>query len=102
MRKYILTIDNETIREVNDTRSKPVSISVQVRDGIRATMGELQRGDIGKQVFKVGDIYQVENDEQRDKRTAIEARNNLNPIPNRRRTHVSHVNIGWNARAFDR
>ena len=33
-------------------------------------MGRILPGDVGKRIFLVGDILQVENDEQRDKRRA--------------------------------
>ena len=33
-------------------------------------MGAVQSIDIGKRIFKIGDIYQVENNEQRDRRLA--------------------------------
>jgi hypothetical protein len=31
-------------------------------------MGPIQAGDVGKRIYRVGDIYQVENDEQLKKR----------------------------------
>ena len=37
-------------------------------------IGRVLKGDVGKRVFLVGDILQVENDEQRDARLAVDAR----------------------------
>lgn len=37
-------------------------------------IGRILPGDVGKRVYQVGDILQVENDEQRDERINMQAR----------------------------
>lgn len=39
----------------------------------RGAFGTAQKGDIGKRVYRYGDVLQMENTEQRDKRLAKES-----------------------------
>lgn len=62
MRKYVLTITPEHI-------DNPRSLGIEQCRRVLECMGRLLPGDVGKQVYDMGNgVYQVENDEQRDKR----------------------------------
>lgn len=53
-------------RDVN----KPVITAFGQKWLVQNFMGQILPADVGKRVFKAGDILQVENDEQRDRRDA--------------------------------
>ena len=64
--KYIHTITEEDVRNFYSITRRTNGRCDFFR--LKNTMGNLLSGDIGKRVYEVGSIYQVENDEQRDKR----------------------------------
>lgn len=68
-RKFLLTITDEHVR--NPTLLGPLHFEIEL------CMGRLLPGDIGKRVYRVGDIIQVENDDQRATRHAAVIRSVL-------------------------
>lgn len=76
---YLFTITAEHVRDPRATLG-------QEYYAVAACMGRLLKRDIGKRVFRRGDVVQVESDEQRDTRQAREAtadaaRNNYEGTP---------------------
>lgn len=63
---YLFTITADHVRDPRATLG-------QEYYAVAACMGRLLKRDIGKRVFRRGDVVQVENDEQRDARVAKEA-----------------------------
>jgi len=63
--EYLYTITAEHVRN-------PKSPGKQWR-ALYQCIGRLLPGDVGKRVYRVGDIVQVENNEQRDARLAKES-----------------------------
>lgn len=61
-RKFLLTITDEHVRN-------PHSLG-RLYFEIAQCMGRLLPGDVGKRVYRVGEIIQVENDDQRATRHA--------------------------------
>lgn len=62
--KYVYTIKEGDIANPYNANTRQF-INVHA---LMQTMGRLMPGDVGKQVFEIDGIYQVENDEQRDAR----------------------------------
>jgi hypothetical protein len=63
MNRYVFTITTEMV-------NNPGGLSASQWHKLTQCMGKLQPIDIGKRVYDCGDFYQVENNEQRDKRVA--------------------------------
>lgn len=63
---YLFTITAEHVRDARATLG-------QEYYAVAECMGRLLKRDIGKRVFRRGDVVQVENDEQRDARVKRDA-----------------------------
>lgn len=62
---YLFTITADHVRDPRATLG-------QTYYAVAECMGRLRKGDIGKRVFRRGDVIQVENDEQRNLREAFQ------------------------------
>jgi hypothetical protein len=63
MKKLVMEITREHFED-------SLRLEANVRTKLRDAIGQIQRRDIGKRVYDMGGFYQVESDEQRDRRNA--------------------------------
>jgi hypothetical protein len=76
--KSIKTIPGKSVSTVIEIEAADLGKGWRnLPNGVMETMGRLQPGDVGKRCYLRGDVWQVENDAQRDARLAREARNPL-------------------------
>lgn len=67
MAKYLCTIGPEDVGKA--VLSRYVDERRKVAAHVGSAIGQVQKRDIGKRVYNVNGVVQVENDEQRDRRT---------------------------------
>ena len=73
-RKHVHTILMEDVGRTTIRREDCECCGAKRNFSVDSLMGRVQIGDIGKRIYRVDGILQVENDEQRDARLAKETR----------------------------